>query len=78
MGFMERLPKLYSHELWHLIFEQPYCRIGNLVERDIAKRQTASVYLKQLVEIGVLEERQSGKEKLFINAPLMALMRDEG
>ncbi|MAM56642.1 MAG: addiction module protein [Salinicola sp.] len=72
------LPKLYSHALVQLIFEQPYCRIGNLVERDIAKRQTASVYLKQLVEIGVLEARQAGKERLFINAPLMALMRDDG
>ncbi|MCK0714931.1 protein adenylyltransferase Fic [Chromohalobacter sarecensis] len=74
----QALPKLYSHELLHLIFEQPYCRIGNLVERDIAKRQTASVYLKQLSGIGVLEARQAGKEKLFINAPLMALMRDDG
>lgn len=74
----QALPKLYSHELVQLIFEQPYCRIGNLVERDIAKRQTASVYLKQLVEIGVLEARQAGKERLFINAPLMRLMRDDG
>ncbi|MGQ7244657.1 protein adenylyltransferase Fic [Salinicola sp. V024] len=74
----QALPKLYSHELVQLIFEQPYCRIGNLVERDIAKRQTASVYLKQLVEIGVLEARQAGKERLFINAALMALLRDEG
>ena len=30
---------------WLLFFEQPYCRILNLVERDIAKRQTASSYL---------------------------------
>ncbi|GAB2786887.1 adenosine monophosphate-protein transferase Fic [Halomonas shantousis] len=74
----QALPKLYSHELLQLIFEQPYCRIGKLVERDIAKRQTASVYLKQLSGIGVLEARQAGKEKLFINAPLMALMRDDG
>lgn len=73
----QALPKLSSHELVQLIFEQPYCRIGNLVERYIAKRQTASVYLKQLAEAGVLETRQVGKEKLFINAPLMALMREE-
>ncbi|WP_445768599.1 hypothetical protein [Rheinheimera sp.] len=24
-----------------LIFEQPYCRISNLVEKDIAKRRVA-------------------------------------
>ncbi len=70
----EQLPKLYSYELVQVIFEQPYCRISNLVERDIAKRQTASVYLKQLVEIGILEETTSGKEKLFVNPRLMELM----
>lgn len=70
----EQLPKIYSYELVQVIFEQPYCRISNLVERNIAKRQTASVYLKQLVEIGVLQEITSGKEKLFINPYLMQLM----
>jgi|GEM_PF-928561 len=61
-----QLPKIYSYELVQLIFEQPYCRISNLVERDIAKRQTASTYLKQLADIGVLQEINSGKEKLFV------------
>lgn len=41
------LPLLPSgHELVSLIFELPYCRISNLTEAGIAKRQTASVYLK--------------------------------
>lgn len=71
------LPKIYSHELVELIFEQPYCRISNLVEREIAKRQTASVYLKQLTDIGVLQEMSVGKEKLFMHVRLMALMTKE-
>jgi len=58
-----QLPKIYSYELVQLIFEQPYCRISNLVERDIAKRQTASTYLKQLADIGVLQEINSGFRK---------------
>lgn len=62
----------------HRHFDQPYCRIASLVERDIAKRQTASVYLKELVNIGVLEERPEGREKLFVHPKLMRLMtRDE-
>jgi Fic family protein len=69
-----KLPKIYSHELVQIIFEQPYCRISNLVEKDIAKRQTASVYLKQLAQIGVLKEVSLGKEKLFVNPKLMDLM----
>lgn len=73
----DQLPKIYSYELVQLIFEQPYCRISNLVERDIAKRQTASVYLKQLVDIGVLQEVTSGKEKLFVHPRLMKLMTQD-
>jgi cell filamentation protein, protein adenylyltransferase len=70
----QELPKIYSHELIQTIFEQPYCRISNLVEKGIAKRQTASSYLKQLVEIGVLEEKAAGNEKLFLNPSLLRLM----
>ena len=70
----QALPKIYSHELVQVIFEQPYCRIANLVDRDIAKRQTASVYLKQLAKVGVLNEIQVGKEKLFVHPKLIQLM----
>ncbi|MDE1464910.1 protein adenylyltransferase Fic [Spartinivicinus poritis] len=73
----QQLPKIYSYELLQVIFEQPYCRIQNLVEKDIAKRQTASIYLKQLCEIGVLGEVPAGKEKLFVHPKLMALMTQD-
>ena len=73
----EQLPKIYTYELVQIIFEQPYCRIGNLVDNNIAKRQTASVYLKQLCDIGILEEMQSGKEKLFVHPKLVQLMTHE-
>jgi Fic family protein len=69
-----KLPKVYSHELVSLIFELPYCRISSLTEAGIAKRQTASQYLKQLVEIGVLAEEVVTKEKLFIHPKLMQLL----
>lgn len=71
------LPKIYSHELVATIFMQPYCRISNLVDRGIAKRQTASEYLKRLTEIGVLIERPVGKEKLFIHPKLINLLRQD-
>jgi Fic family protein len=72
------LPKIYSHELIQAISEQPYCRIKNLVDAGIAKRQTASEYLKKLVEIGVLREQQVGREKIFINPKLMQLLDQPG
>lgn len=71
-------PKIYSHELVNLIFALPYCRIHNLREAGIAKRQAASVYLKKLASIGVLTENQIGREKLFIHPKLMQLLTHDG
>lgn len=70
----DRLPKIYSRELVDVIFEQPYCRIANVVDKQIAQRQAASRYLKDLAKLGVLSEIQAGKEKLFIHPKLMQLL----
>ena len=70
----QRLPKIYSRELVDVVFEQPYCRINNLVGKGVAQRQAASRYLKDLVAIGVLREVQVGKEKLFFHPKLMQLL----
>ncbi len=71
-------PKVYSRELIELIFSQAYCRIANLVERDIAKRQAASTYLKTLVDLGVLEEEKVGRDKVFIHRKYMRLLGSDG
>lgn len=73
-----RLPKIYSYELINLIFELPYCRIQNVVDAKIAKRQAASRYLKELVEIGVLEKLQMGREKLFVHPKYVRLLTRDG
>jgi len=72
-----RAHKIYSRELVDVIFEQPYCRIANVVEKGIAERQAASRYLKELAELGVLEERKVGKEKLFVHPKLMRLLTQD-
>ena len=69
------LPKIYSHELVEILFSQPYCRIQNLVENNIAKRQTASEYLQKLSDKNFLKVKERGKEKLFINTKLLDLMK---
>jgi Fic family protein len=71
------LPKIYSWELVELLFKQPYCRIGNIVDAEIAKRQTASVYLKQLCDIGVLKEIKSGRENIFVHPKYIELLTGE-
>lgn len=70
----EALPKTYSRELVDMIFEQPYCRIANLVDAGIAGRQAASRYLRALAAAGVLREQAFGKEKLFVHPKLMNLL----
>jgi Fic family protein len=72
-----RLPKIYSHELVDAVFQQPYCRIANLVEANIAGRQAASRYLKALVSIGVLREQILGREKLFVHPRLLTLLTQD-
>lgn len=67
-------PKIYSRELVDLIFDLPYCRIQNVVMKEIAGRQAASRYLKQLEEIGVLQGKTVGREKLFIHGKLLHLL----
>lgn len=69
--------KIYTRELVDLIFELPYCRIQNVVDAKIAERQAASRYLKQLAEIGVLEELPVGREKLFLHPKLLRLLTRE-
>ena len=69
-----KLPKFYRLELINLLFERPYCRIQNVVEAKIAERRAASRYLKQLAEIGVLEEKVVGREKLFLHPKFLKLL----
>ena len=67
--------QIYSRELAELVFVRPYCRITHVVEAGLAKRQTASVYLKQLAAIGILREHKVGREKLFLNPSFMDLLK---
>lgn len=69
--------KIYSRELVDVLFVQPYCRIQNLVDEGVAKRQTASVYLKQLVDLGMLTELKVGREKLFVHPGFIRLLTSD-
>jgi Fic family protein len=70
-------PKIYSRELVELIFSQPYCRISNLVEKNIAKRQAASTYLKALAALGILVEEKVGRDKVFIHKVYLELLSND-
>lgn len=70
-------PAIHSHELVQTIFAQPYTRIAHLIDRGIAKRVSASRYLKQLADIAVLEEHKVGRDKLFIHRKYMRLLSSD-
>lgn len=70
------LPKIYSRELVEVIFVYAYCRIGNLVSAGIAKRQSAAAYLGTLVKLGLIERVKAGRENLYTNPPLLALLSE--
>ena len=70
-------PKIYSRELVEVIFTQPYSRISDVVGAKLANRATASKYLKELVDKGVLQERKEGRENIYINLRFLDLLTSE-
>ena len=67
--------QIYSRELAELVFVRPYCRIAHVMEAGLAKRQTASTYLKELTAIGILREHKMGREKIFLNPAFIDLLK---
>ncbi|MBO9620952.1 MAG: Fic family protein, partial [Niabella sp.] len=61
-----KTPKLYNKELLELIFEQPYSKIEFVVDRMRVSRITASKYLKNLEQLGILVPKKVWKETLYI------------
>jgi Fic family protein len=61
-----------------LLFEQPYCRIGNVVSRCGVSRPTATSWLNGLVEVDILRSYKAGRDRLFVNHRFLdVLIRDE-
>ena len=59
-----------------LIFVNPYCRVNDAVRAGIGQRQTAAAYLNTLSEEAILEKVKAGRENLYINPPLLALLSE--
>lgn len=73
----KKLPsRVYTKELIETLFEQPYCKISILVNKGIAKRQTAAEYLKECEKIGILSWKKAGKESLYLNKRLLNLLSE--
>ena len=64
----------YSKDFLEVLFEQPYCTIQSIENRGIAKRKTASLYLKQLSELGLLTPIKVKNSILYTNPDLMNIL----
>lgn len=62
------------YEALEVIFTYPYARISTVVDLGIAKRQTASRYLKHLASLDVVEQVNAGREKLYVNRRLLEVL----
>jgi len=71
-----KLPKIYSHELINNLFTHPYTKVEFITQDLNIHRNTASKYLNQLVEIGLLSKHKLGKDNYYLNNELYALLSD--
>jgi len=71
----DKLPKIYSKDLIEILFSHPYTKIDFLVDELGLTRQTASKYLKELENIGILESIQIKNSKFYINLELFARLK---
>lgn len=61
-------------DLLDVLFENPYARINDVVERCGVSRPTATNWLNTLEAIGALIDLRVGRERLFINQRFMRIL----
>jgi Fic family protein len=67
----------FSYELLRLMFTLPYLKIELLEKREIAHRQTASVWLKKLTDANIVKPQKIGRTTYYINYRLIALLASD-
>ncbi|MBZ9650892.1 Fic family protein [Psychroflexus montanilacus] len=70
----EKLPKVYSKELVEILFRLPYTKRKFLVDAKLGTPKTVGIYLMELENTGFLISEKVGKEKLYLNHRLMAIL----
>lgn len=63
-----------NSDLIEVLFENPYSRISNVIERCGVSRPTATGWLNALVAAGSLVDLKAGRERLFVNHRFMQIL----
>jgi Fic family protein len=72
----DRHPKIYSQDLLNNLFRHPYTRIEYVQKELGLSRPTATKYLDELAEGGLLNKQRIGRNNYYINQRLVALFVD--
>ena len=70
----EKLPKVYTKELVEILFRLPYTKRQFLIAEKLGTPKTVGNYLIGLEAAGFLTSEKVGKEKLYLNHRLMAVL----
>ena len=68
------LPKVYTKELVEILFRLPYTKRQFFIDAGLGTPKTVGNYLMELEEAGFLISEKVGKEKLYLNHKLMAVL----
>lgn len=70
--------KKYKHELLNNLFFHPYTKVDYFMRDMMVARNTATKYLDDIVEMGLLDKVRRGKENYYINTGLVDLFVTKG
>ena len=70
----ETIPKVYTKELVEILFRLPYTKRQFLIDAKLGTPKTVGNYLMELEKSGFLISEKVGKEKLYLNHKLMAIL----
>ena len=65
---------MYSKELVEILFRLPYTKRQFLIDAKLGTLKTIGNYLIELEKAGFLISEKIGKEKLYLNHRLMAVL----
>jgi Fic family protein len=69
-----KVPAIYSIELLDFLFQNPFYTISSTCQSLEVTRNTATKYLKLLVDSGLIQVKDSRKNKLYFNPTFLKLL----
>ena len=73
---LDNKPKIFSKDLLEALFYHPYTKRAFIEEQLNISRPTATNYLKELENMGILSSQKIGKEIFYIHTELFHLFKD--